>query len=119
MAELDFTDLTAMNALVVELAGVDSAPSDTDNLLTDSAATHGGTTVYRPYYTAARVLERALNTRRLQSARGAVFDQPSVTIRGLMRQQAARDAMLLEDHADYTIPDGHEATSGSVSTVVF
>ena len=121
MAALDFTDLAAMNTLAVELAGLDSAPSDLDSLLEDSAATHtgGATTVYRPYYTAARVLERALNTRRLQSARGAVFDQPQVTIRGLMRQQAARDAMLLEGHADYVIPDGHEATSGSVATVVF
>lgn len=120
MAELDYTDIAVMNTLVLGITGV-TEPTDLDSLLADSAGTHtaAATTVYRPYYVAARVLERQLNTRRLQSADGAVFDRPIVTIRSLMRQQAARDRMLAEDHADWVIPDGHEAIGSARATVEF
>lgn len=120
MAELDYTSLSAMNSLVLEITGL-TEPADLDSLLADSAGTHtsGATTVYRPYYVAAKVLERALNTKRLQSAEGAVFDRPVVTIRGLMRQQASRDAMLAEDYADWTIPDGHTASGSGRASIVF
>lgn len=120
MAELDYTDSTVMNSLVLEITGL-TEPADLDSLLADSAGTHTSATVtiFRPYYVAAKLLERALNTRRLQQADGAVFDRPIVTIRGLMNQQAARDAMLAEDYADWTIPDGHEALGAGRATVTF
>lgn len=119
MAALDYTSLAAMNPLAAELAG--SNPTDLDSLLEDSAATHTSATVtaYRPYYVAATILRRVANTRRLRSARGAVFDNPIVTIRGLMRQQASFDANMLDEHADYAVPEGHEASGGSRATVVF
>lgn len=120
MAVIDYTDLTVMNSLVLTITGL-TEPTDLDSLLTDSAGKHTSdtVTVYRPYYVAARLLERALNTRRLQSADGAVFDKPITTIRALMRQQAARDEAVLEDNADFTIPAGHEANGGNRPTLVF
>jgi hypothetical protein len=120
MAALDYTDDAVMNSLVLEITGL-TEPTDLDSLLEDSAGTHTAATVtvYRPYYVAAKLLERALNTKRLQSADGAVFDRPAVTIRGLMRQQAARDKMLAEDHADWVVPDGHEAIGAGRATVTF
>lgn len=112
---VDFTDLTECSALVAELIG-QAAPSDTENLLQESAGTHDGdageVTTYRPYLAAALVLERALNTRRLQEARGAVFDRASVTIRGLRRQQAAFDQKMADQHASYTVPTGFKALAG-------
>src|SRR5690606_11348301 len=109
------TDMGECSALVAELIG-QAAPSDTENLLTESAGAYqdagGAVTVYRPYLAAALVLERALNTRRLQEARGAVFDRASVTIRGLRRQQAAVDQKMADQHASYTVPTGFEALAG-------
>ena len=116
MAALDFSDITAMSALAEALAG--SAPTDSDSMLEQSAGTHDGTTVYRPYYVAARVLARQPNTRRLRSARGTQFDRPSATITGLMRQQAAEDERHAREHRDWSIPAGHEAPSAR-STVTF
>lgn len=120
---VDFTDLTECSALVAELIG-QAAPSDTENLLTESAGAYqdsgGAVTVYRPYLAAALVLERALNTRRLQEARGAVFDRASVTIRGLRRQQAAFDQKMAAAHASWAVPVGFEALAGGgQSRVVF
>lgn len=113
VAELDFTDVSVMLTLVEELAG--SAPSDAESMLSQSAGTHTDdtVTVYRPYYVAARILNRQLNTRRLRSARGAKFDSPSQTIAALMRQQGAEDDRLADEHTDWTIPEGHEANSRS------
>ena|GEM_PF-5259836 len=120
---VDFTDMGECSALVAELIG-QAAPSDTENLLTESAGAYqdsGGTvTVYRPYLAAALVLERALNTRRLQQARGAVFDRASVTIRGLRRQQAAFDEKMAEDHPTWTVPAAFRALpGGGQARVVF
>ncbi len=119
MAALDFSAIADMQTLVPELTGVTN-PADLDNLLTDSAATHtsGTVTVYRPYYVAAAILRRALNTKRLQAAENATFDSPSQTIRGLMKQQAAYDAKTLDTYADYTVPAGYEANTGT-SALVF
>lgn len=117
---VDFTNLTESATLVAELIGV-AAPSDVDNLLTESAGTHtGGTvTVYRPYLAAALILERALNTKRLREARGAVFDPAVITIRGLRRQQASFDASMLEDHSDWETPAGFDAQGSYTSSLVF
>jgi len=116
VAALDFSAIADMQTLVPELTGV-AAPADLDNLLDESAATHtsGTVTVYRPYYVAAVILRRAINTKRLRSARGAAFDNPSQTIRGLMRQQAAWDAKTLDAYADYAVPAGYEASTGAAS----
>lgn len=117
---VDFTDLTESSALVAELAGV-TAPTDTENLLTESAGTHtsGAVTVYRPYLVAALVLERALNTRRLREARGTVFDTAATTIRGLKRQQASFDEKMADDHSDWEVPPGFEAIGTSAAALVF
>lgn len=120
---VDFTDMGECSALVAELIG-QAAPSDTENLLTESAGTHDGdagqVTTYRPYLAAALVLERALNTRRLQEARGAVFDRASVTIRGLRKQQAAFDQRMAAAHASWAVPAGFEALpGGGQARVVF
>lgn len=108
---MDYTSLSEANALALELTGLDGAPTDLDALLEDSAATHtaDGVTVHRPYYVAAQVLDRQANTSRLRQARGATFDPPAVRIRALRRQQAAFDEAMLDEHADYTIPPGHDA----------
>lgn len=123
MAAVDFTDLSESSSLVAELAGVD-APSDVENLLTESAGTHtgdsGDVTTYRPYLVAALILERALNTRRLQEARGAVFDRATVTIRGLRRQQSAFDAAMADAQSTWAVPVGFEAlANGGTAKVVF
>lgn len=119
---VDFTDLTEASALVAELAGV-TAPTDTENLLTESAGTHTGdsgtVTTYRPYLVAALILERALNTRRLREARGTVFDPATATIRGLKRQQASFDEKMADEHDDWEVPPGFEATSGAIAQVTF
>lgn len=107
MAVLDYTDLTAMSTLVTELAG--TTPTDLDSLLTDSAGKHTNDTVtiYRPYYVAARILDRQANTTRLREARGARFDPPAVRIHALRKQQATFDEAMLDDEADYEVPPGH------------
>lgn len=117
---LDYTSLSDMQTLVPEVTGV-TAPSDLDNLLGDTAGKHTSetVTVYRPYYVAARILERVLNTSRLQEAEGVIFDRPAVTIRAFMRQQAAEDERWLDEHADYTVPAGHEASGLNRAKVVF
>jgi hypothetical protein len=120
---VDFTDMGECSALVAELIG-QAAPSDTENLLQESAGTHTGesgtVTTYRPYLAAALILERALNTRRLQEARGAVFDRASVTIRGLRRQQAAFDEKMAEDHPTWSVPAAFQALpGGGQARVVF
>jgi len=109
MAELDFSTLADMQTLVPDLTGV-AAPADLDNLLNESAATHtsGTVTVFRPYWVAAAILRRQLNTKRLRSARGAAFDSPAQTIRGLLKQQGAWDAAGSDAHSDYTVPAGYE-----------
>lgn len=119
MPALNYSDLTVMHTLAAELAGTE--PSDLDSLLEASAATHTSETVtiYRPYYVAAVILQRAVNTRRLREARGTRFDAPSTTIRGLMQQQAAEDEAHANQHSDYTVPAGHEASSGSRAKVTF
>lgn len=120
MAALDFTDITAAGTLVAELTGL-AAPSDVDNLLGESAGTHTSetVTVYRPYLVAALILKRALNTRRLKEARGAVFDNPVVTIRGLMQQQASFDEKMSDAYSDWEIPAGFETSGSSTARVVF
>lgn len=121
MPALDYTDLAAMGTLVSELHGLSTAPSDQDSVLIDSAGTHtaGGTTVYRPYLAAALILERALNTRRLREADGAVFDRASTTIRNLKAQQSRRDELLADTYGDWEIPEGYEATRGNRATILF
>lgn len=120
MAVLDYTNLVSMHALAKELTG-DLEPSDLDSLLTESAGKHnsGTVTIYRPYLVAALILQRALNTRRLREARGAVFDRPIVTINGLMRQQASLDAKAADTFDDYVVPEGFEATSATLGAVTF
>ena len=114
MAVVNYTSLTETNTLALELASLTSEPTDLDSLLTDSAAVHtaGTVTIHRPYYVAAKMLDHAANTSRLNSAEGAVFDPPAVRIRSLLNQQAAFDTAMLQDNADYTIPAGHEAGGG-------
>ena len=117
---LDYSDLPTMHDLAAELAG-GQEPLDLDSLLERSAAKHtsGTETVYRPYYVAAQVLKRAINTRRLREAEGARFDSPSQTIRGLLEQQANEDTAWASQHGDYRVPAGYEARVGSINRVTF
>lgn len=119
---VDYTNLEQCRSLVAELIGFE-APTDTDNLLQESAGTHEGeageVTTHRPYLAAALVLERALNTRRLQEARGAVFDRASVTIRGLRKQQASFDAKMADEHPSWVVPEGFAATSDTRMRTAF
>ena len=109
---LDFTSLTDMRALVVEKTQL-TAPSDLDNLLTDSAGlTKDDTpvTTYRPYYVCAYLLRTRVY--QLIKAEGAEFLDPLKMADEFMSQQRSLDGAL-----DLTIPSGMEAdSSGSVSS---
>ena len=97
----DLTDRTACVAVVTEKTGL--APTDLALNLGVSAGTDpSGTTVYRPYYVAARLL----STRKTQllSGEGASFADPFEVAQQLMRQQLAIDRML-----NLTIPSGMRA----------
>lgn len=101
---LDFTSLTDMRALVVEKTGL-TAPSDLDNLLTDSAGqTKDDTpvTTYRPYYVAAYLLRTRVF--QLIEGEGAKFLNPLQMAEEFIDLQAALDSKL-----DLTIPAGMEA----------
>lgn len=96
---LDFTNLTQCRALALELTGLEAEPSDLEALLQATAGTKGSSTYYRPYYVAARVLDRRLNA--LESAEGAVFRKLAASVRALDRQQKALDEAL-----GLTLPEG-------------
>lgn len=82
--------------------------------LTDSAGTGSTTTIdvdgvptitstyYRPYYVAARQIQRNRDDVTLKAADGATFDQMTVMIRSLLEEQLALDRKLgLEISQDY------------------
>lgn len=101
---MDYTDLEQVRALVTEKTGL--APSDLDTLLQVSAGIKDGvTTFYRPYFVCAVLLDTQLHTRKLISGEGAVFDNPSITVRGFLDLQRAID--LAEN---LEVPPGMEAT---------
>lgn len=109
---LDFTSLTDMRALVVEKTQLD-APSDLDNLLTDSAGLTKDTvpvTTYRPYYVCAYLLRTRVY--QLIEGEGAKFLNPLQMADQFMDIQSALDSAL-----DLTIPDGMEAeVSGTIGS---
>ena len=101
-----------MRALVVEKTGL-AAPTDLDNLLTDSAGqTQADTpvTTYRPYYVAAYLLRTRVF--QLIEGEGAKFLNPLQMADEYMSLQSALDSKLA-----LTIPDGMEAeSSGTVGS---
>jgi hypothetical protein len=62
--------------------------------LADSVGTNSSGTVYRPYYVAARQIQRNRDDVTLKAADGATFDQMSVMIRSLFEEQIALDGSL-------------------------
>jgi hypothetical protein len=62
--------------------------------LSDSIGTNSSGTVYRPYYVAARQIQRNRDDVTLNAADGATFNQMSVMIRSLFEEQIALDGSL-------------------------
>ena len=102
----DYTSLTSSRRLVSTLTGI----TDSNKLeimeqnLIDSAALKNGITYYRPYYVAARHIQRNRLDQAIKSADGATFTNLETMVRSFLEEQLALDLAN-----DWTVPDGFSA----------
>lgn len=101
-----YTNLTDATAFVISLTSVTGRDAIIQQKLTDSAGTlignqtigsvtvPAGTKIWRPYYTAARLLQQNRQDQALKSADGAVFSGLTTMIESFMTEQRALDASL-------------------------
>lgn len=121
--QLDLTDLDSVLAFVgTELQPFNiSVPTDTTLKLASSAGKTPDdpiTPVYRPYAVMADVLDRAKNTRHLNSGEGAVFRDAERVIQAWRAEQRSLDTALgLSVPASASSGPSRQGSSSSTSIV--
>lgn len=101
----DYTVLDECKTLVTQLADINSPVKLVliEQGLIDSAGLLNGVPVYRPYYVAARQIQRNRPDQALKQAEGATFTGLDVMIRSLLLEQKAIDLKMgLEIAAGYS-----------------
>lgn len=115
----DYTDLEQSKQLVSDLTRYTDTLTLTliEQNLSDSAGTKDGTTYYRPYYVAARQLQRNRQDQTLESAKGGVkFTGQAIPIKSLLEEQYALDLSLgLTVPVEYQADRALERTCGCSS----
>jgi hypothetical protein len=102
-----YTDAADCLQLVIDLTDIIGTVKEQliEQNLADSAGKDGSEVVtFRPYFVAARQIQRNRDDVTLKSADGAVFDQLSVMIRSLFEEQIALDSSL-----GLTVPGAYDA----------
>jgi hypothetical protein len=102
----DYTVLSECTTLVTQLTNIDGAVKLIliDQNLIDSAGTLNAVPFYRPYYVAARQLQRNRTDQALKQADGATFTNLATMIQSLLEEQKAIDTALGVD-----VPAGFSA----------
>jgi hypothetical protein len=102
-----YTDATQCLQLVIDLTDIIGTVKEQliEQNLADCAGKDGSdVTTYRPYFVAARQIQRNRDDVTLKAADGATFDQMSVMIRSLFEEQIALDSSL-----GLTVPGAYDA----------
>ena len=89
----NYTSLTESKQLVVAITGITDAAKAPliEQNLQDSAAQGGAGLIYRPYYVAARQLQRNRSDQTIEAADGAKFTNLKAMIQSLLEEQLAYD----------------------------
>jgi hypothetical protein len=91
---LSSTDCLQLVKDLTDIIGVVKEQLIEQNLADSIGLNAAAETVYRPYYVAARQIQRNRDDVTLKVADGATFDQMSVMIRSLFEEQIALDGSL-------------------------
>lgn len=102
----DYSDLEQCKQLVIDLTGITASLKAVliEQNLVDSAAQGPLGTTYRPYYVAARQLQRNRPDQTIESADGAKFTNLTTMIQSLLEEQLAYDLAN-----DLVVPEGYGA----------